>query len=124
MSLTLAGTVPKVFAWSAATAFASRGLPGLVLSCRCIAANGTGLGGGATRATTDRAKISAGGLAIEVAANPVTLVRIGARAAMLVTGALPIWSRETGTAVRAMDCDCTNAAAGTAVTAPGTRRLP
>jgi hypothetical protein len=51
------------------------------------------------------------------------LARVGATRATALTGCCVITSRETWTAARATGCDCTNAVAGTAVTAPGASRL-
>ncbi|TAN54617.1 MAG: hypothetical protein EPN19_05235 [Betaproteobacteria bacterium] len=105
--------------FTAASAAASSGLPGCAASADCLAANGTGAGGGAALATTGRFDASAGGLKPGAAA-PRTLACTGATAATAVTGAFAIASLDSRTALRPTGCDCTNVVLGTATIAPGT----
>ena len=115
------GAAAGVAGFSAARAAASSGLPGLAASSRSLLANATGAAGGARFATTRRCSTAAGGaLALPAAAAPSTLARVGAIAATDVTGTLTNIAFVVGTATLDTCCDCTNAVAGTATTAPGT----
>ena len=106
--------------FKARSAAASSGLPGLSASNGSLLAKPTGAGGGVRLATTGRARTAAGGALPAGAAAPITLARTGANAATGVTGALTIISFDIRTAALDTGCDCTNAVAGTAMTAPGT----
>lgn len=103
-------------------AAALSGLPGSTVNCCRCAAKPSCAGGGAVRATTGRSNMTAGGWLACVAA-PSTLCAVGATRGTAATGALTSISLETCTAALETGCDCTNAAVGTAITAPGTCRL-
>ena len=116
------GTGPAAAGFSDLRAASSSGLPGFAESCTCCAANPAWATGGAVRAMTGRSKARAGGFSLGAAA-PRTLFSVGATWATTATGAFAATCCVTCMAARATGCDCTNAAVGTAMTAPGTCRL-
>lgn len=115
-----AGADAAAAGFSAATAAVSSGLPAFAVSALCLAANGTGGGGGATWATTLRLSTFTGGRAAGPAAGPTTLACTGATGATAVTGARATVSVVTRTISLATGLDCEKVAANTATTAPAT----
>ena len=103
----------------------SMGRPGWAWSACWRASNGTGAGGGASRTTTGRDMIMAGGWAAgPTTARPSTLSRCGARGAYVpLTGACMASSRGTMKAELLTGCARTNVWLGTMTTAPGTERF-
>ena len=118
----IAGAASGVAGFAAAITAASRGFPGFAASALCLAANDAGSGGGAVLASTRRTKTASGGFALGVA-TPITLAFTGAIGASATTGVLAAISWLTRTDSFATGLDCTNAAVGTATTAPWTSWL-
>jgi hypothetical protein len=109
-----------------AISFLLTGTPGCAAMAFCLAANGTGAGGGVFLTTTARLITAAGGAATWPALEafaPNTACGVGTTATRGVIGADAICCGVTFTAAPATGCALANAFCGTAVTAPATVRL-
>ena len=107
---------------SVLSVLASTGWPGLAASALCLAANGTGGGGGVFLVMTVRFSAAAGGRATLAPPRPASrLSCLGASAgAVPVTGAPATALAGTVTAVRPIGRAVVKSVRETAVTAPGT----
>ncbi|GAC1433176.1 MAG: hypothetical protein NVS1B11_12800 [Terriglobales bacterium] len=100
----------------------SSGFPGFFANASCLAAKGTGLGGGAVFVTTARGAATCGGgaAARTPAFAPNTLLRSGTTGGAVTTAVLATALGGTRTAALETGCAFTIALLGTAITAPGT----
>jgi hypothetical protein len=120
------GAAPAAAGRKVCTSRLARGCPGCAASSCCCFANGTGGGGGGVFAITCRFITAAGGALTRFAVAalaPNTLSRVGATAALALTGAAAMSRAFTTTAARATGCAPAKARCGTTVTAPCTFRF-